>query len=101
MQRIGPVGQHSLFTGWESTGWLVFTTGPNDLMKNIHDRMPVILEPGDYSTWLDPDNQATTELKQLLKPYPAAAMAAHHVSPRVNTAKYDDPALIEPFESAA
>ena len=79
----------------------IITTEPNDLMKSIHDRMPVILKPEDYSTWLNPDNQATAELKQLLKPYPAAAMAAHPVSPRVNTAKYDDPALIEPLELTA
>ncbi len=77
----------------------IITTGPNDLMKNIHDRMPVILRPEDYSTWLDPNNQATAELKQLLKPCPAAAMAAHPVSPRVNTAKHDDPVLLEPIES--
>jgi putative SOS response-associated peptidase YedK len=42
----------------------------------------------------------TVAEKQLLKPYPAAAMGAHRVSRRVNTAQYDDPALIEPFESA-
>ena len=77
----------------------IITTGPNELMKNIHDRMPVILRPEDYSTWLDPDNQATAELQQLLKPYPAAVMAAHPVSPRVNTVKHDDPALIAPFKS--
>jgi hypothetical protein len=79
----------------------IITTEPNDLMKDIHDRMPVILGPGDYSTWLDPNNQATAELKQLLKPYPAAAMAAHPVSPRVNPAKYDDPALIRNLSDLA
>ena len=78
----------------------IITTGPNDLMKNIHDRMPVILKPENYSTWLNPGHQATAELKQLLEPYPAAAMAAHRVSPRVNTAQHDDSALIEPFEPA-
>ena len=68
-------------------------------MKNIHDRMPVILEPEDYPAWLDPDNQATAKLKELLRPYPAEAMAAHPVSTRVNTPKHDDPALLEPLES--
>jgi len=73
----------------------IITTEPNDLMKNIHDRMPVILDPKDYAAWLAPDNQAAAELKQLLRPCPAEAMAARPVSPRVNTTKYDDPALIE------
>ena len=72
----------------------IITTEANELMKGIHDRMPVIVKPEDYSTWLDPANQATTELEQLLKPYPAETMAAYPVSPRVNTVKHDDPALI-------
>ncbi len=73
----------------------IITTEPNDLMRDIHDHMPVILRPEDYAAWLNPDNQATIELKEFHNPSPAAAMAAHPVSPRVNTAKYDDPALIE------
>jgi putative SOS response-associated peptidase YedK len=73
----------------------IITTEANDLMKNIHDRMPVILRPEDYAAWLASDNQATAELQQLIKPCPAAMMAAHPVSPRVNTAKHDDPALME------
>ncbi len=77
----------------------IITTAPNALMKNIYDRMPVILAPGDYATWLNPDNQATAELQQLLRPYPAEAMAAHPVSTRVNTPRHDDPALVEPIES--
>ena len=79
----------------------IITIGPNALMKDIHNRMPVILKPEDYLTWLDPNNQATAELKQLLKPYPAEAIAAHPVSMRVNTPKHDDPALVEPLESTA
>ena len=72
----------------------IITTGPNELTKNIYDRMPVILEPADYAAWLDPANQATAKLQELLRPYPADAMAAHPVSTRVNTPKHDDPALI-------
>ena len=79
----------------------IITTEPNELMKNIHNRMPVILNPEDYSTWLNPTNQATTELKQLLKRYPADAMAAYPVNSRVNAVKHDDPALVEPLESTA
>lgn len=73
----------------------IITTGPNELMRDIHDRMPVILKPEDYAAWLDSGNQAAAGLKKLLQPYPAAAMAAHPVSTRVNTPGHDDPALIE------
>ena len=70
-------------------------------MRDIHDRMPVILAPEDHTAWLDPANQATAQLKALLKPCPARMMAAHPVSTRVNTPRNDEPALIEPLESAA
>ena len=32
----------------------MLTTGPNDFMRPIHERMPVILQPDDYDRWLDP-----------------------------------------------
>lgn len=72
------------------------TTDPNELMKGIHDRMPVILEPQDYAAWLDPANRDAQELKRFLRAYPSARMHAHPVSTRVNTPKNNDPALIEP-----
>jgi putative SOS response-associated peptidase YedK len=70
-------------------------------MRDIHDRMPVIIAPEDHAAWLDPGNQATEKLKALLKPCPSERMAAHPVSPRVNTPKIDEPALIDPLESVA
>ena len=74
----------------------IITTEANELMRGIHNRMPVILRPEDHAAWLDPGNQATAKLKELLKPCPAGALAAHPVSTRVNTPKNDQPALIEP-----
>jgi len=70
-------------------------------MREIHNRMPVILQPEDHAAWLDPANQATAKLKELLKPCPARMMAAHPVSTRVNTPRNDEAALLEPLESAA
>jgi putative SOS response-associated peptidase YedK len=72
----------------------LITTEPNELMRNIHDRMPVLVAPGDHAAWLDsPDPTA------LLRPYPAEAMRAHPVHPRVNTPANDDPALISEFDA--
>jgi len=70
----------------------LITTAPNDLMCEIHDRMPVILAREDYGTWLDPANP---DARGFLRPYPAARMRAHAVSPRVNRPENDDAALIE------
>jgi putative SOS response-associated peptidase YedK len=74
----------------------IITTDANERMREIHNRMPVILAPEDHAAWLDPGNQATTQLKALLKPCPARMITAHPVSTRVNTPKNDEPALIEP-----
>jgi len=71
----------------------IITIGANELMAPIHDRMPVIVSPETYARWLDPANESASEL---LVPYPAEEMLAYAVSTRVNTAKNDDPALIEP-----
>lgn len=79
----------------------IITTDANELMRGIHDRMPVILAPEDHDAWLDPANQETDRLKALLRPCPASFMAAHPVSTRVNTPRNDEPALLDPVESAA
>jgi putative SOS response-associated peptidase YedK len=79
----------------------IITTDANELMRGIHDRMPVILAPEDHDTWLDPANQAADKLKALLRPCPASFMAAHPVSTRVNTPRNDESALLDPVESAA
>ena len=62
----------------------IIVTDTNALMQPIHDRMPVILAPADWDTWLDPDTKDTAALQALLQPYPAEAMEAWPVSTRVN-----------------
>jgi len=46
----------------------IIVTDANDLVREIHDRMPVIVEPEDYAAWLDPDNRNTEALTALLTP---------------------------------
>ena len=70
----------------------LITTAPNELMRTIHDRMPVIVAPADYAAWLDPANRAA---EAYLRPYPAEHMRARAVSSRVNRPEHDDAALIE------
>jgi putative SOS response-associated peptidase YedK len=72
------------------------TTEANELMRPIHDRMPVILPPREYDRWLDPTVDAPESLLSLLRPYPSEAMAAHVVSTYVNNPTHDAPLCIAP-----
>ena len=74
------------------------TTVPNELMETIHDRMPVIVPPEHWDTWLDPEIDAPEVLEELLLPYPAEQMRAHPVSTHVNKPGNDDPHCIEPLK---
>jgi putative SOS response-associated peptidase YedK len=74
----------------------LITTDANELVAPIHDRMPAILSPERYDLWLDPAVENVRQLEGLLKPYPAAEMAAYPVSLHVNSPKNDGPELIVP-----
>ena len=69
----------------------LITTEPNELMAPIHDRMPVILDPGAISAWLDPGNSRPADL---LRPCPADLMEAYPVDPAVGRVQNDGPWLI-------
>lgn len=68
----------------------ILTTEPNDLLRDIHDRMPVILAPEHYERWLEPETRSPPGLLPLLQPYAAEAMTAVPVSTRVNDPRNDD-----------
>ena len=74
----------------------IITTEPNDLVRPIHDRMPVILPETVEDLWLDPTVTDHSRLLDLLQPYPANAMNAYPVSTLVNSVKNDSPECIEP-----
>lgn len=73
------------------------TCRPNETLADIHDRMPVIVKPADYTRWLDPMITDPEALKDILAPYPADEMTAYPVSKRVNSPRNNDPGLIDPM----
>ena len=75
----------------------LLTTGPNELLEPIHDRMPVIIPPGGYDLWLSPTVHDPSALTPFFAPYPAGGMTAYPVRTLVNNPKMDEPALIEPL----
>jgi putative SOS response-associated peptidase YedK len=64
----------------------ILTTEANDMLRPVHDRMPVILHPEDYELWLDDDERKTELRRDLLQPFPAGEMLGHPVSTLVNSA---------------
>lgn len=78
---------------FEQGTFTLITTEPNATLRNIHDRMPVIIARADYAAWL-------SGADDLLRPAPDDALKAHPVSMEVNRAAADSPKLIEPVELA-
>ena len=74
----------------------IITTEPNELLRPIHDRMPVILSRDAEPLWLDDDLRDPGLLGNLLSPYPADLMEAYRVSALVNRPSNDGPEVIVP-----
>ncbi len=74
----------------------IVTGSPNELVADIHNRMPVILRPEDEVGWLNPlESDPTRFLKE---PYPAELMKAYAVKPLVNSFQNEGPEVLEPAE---
>lgn len=97
-----PFGFAGLWEAWEGAdhsyveSCTLLTTEPNELIRPIHNRMPVILAADDYPRWLDPAVEEPGQLASLLRPYPSDEMTADPVSTFVNSPANDDPRCIEP-----
>ena len=76
-------------------------TGPaNDLMAEIHDRMPVILPPDAWGTWLDPEDDDLEALGKLLVPAPSGLLTMHRVSTDVGNVRNKGAGLIDEVDEA-
>ena len=84
----------------ELQSYTIITGPPNDLVRPIHDRMPVILDRSAWSAWLDPATAADTARALLVVP-PKDGWRAEPVSPWVNIADHDDPTCIAPTGAPA
>ncbi len=104
MKDESPFMFAGLFSVWkdpegkEFPSYTIITTAPNELVGEIHDRMPVILPEKHFDQWLDRGFKDTASLKQLLLPYPAAKMKAYRVSTVVSSSRNDVPECMEPLE---
>ena len=81
--------------GEELESCYIIVTEANEIMRPIHDRMPVILAPCDWDTWLEPEAKDTQAMQNMLKPYPADDMVAFPVSTKVNSPRNDSVECME------
>jgi putative SOS response-associated peptidase YedK len=76
----------------------IITTQASESIRDIHHRMPVILKPPAYESWLDPGNQNVVELGKILKNDIITELVSYPVSKHVNSTRNNDPSCIEPIE---
>ena len=72
----------------------IVTTAANRALAELHDRMPVILAPADYTLWLDPKVEEPEKLQYLLAPCGEEELVVEPVSTHVNRVVNDDPQCI-------
>ena len=84
--------------GLDVFSFTIITTKANEVILPVHERMPVILAPGDYSLWLDPEETRKERLIPLLGGDPNGALVYHSVSRVVNSPRTDSPECVQEVE---
>lgn len=101
MRDESPFGFAGLWERWKGEGrkainsCTILTTEANEVLRPVHDRMPVILHPEDYELWLDSDVRKQELVKELLRPFPAEEMEGYAVSASINSPRNQGAELIE------
>jgi putative SOS response-associated peptidase YedK len=80
----------------ETLSFTIITGTPNELVRNYHDRMPLVIDPAAYDAWLDPTTSGEAAHALLVTP-PVGDWIAEPVSTVVNSASHDEPACIAPL----
>jgi len=73
----------------------IITTGANEWMRSLHERMPIILSEKEEDVWLDPDQDKEDDLLRLLKPCANDRLISRAVSKKVNDPRNDFPEVLE------
>jgi len=90
--------KQTLFGEDEILSTAIITTEPNELMEEIHERMPVILDEEAQKIWLDSKVEDIALLKSLLKPFDSEKMIAYEVDKKVNSPYFSNNDCIIPLE---
>ncbi|GAC1546716.1 MAG: SOS response-associated peptidase [Herpetosiphon sp.] len=75
----------------------IVTTEANEVVRPVHNRMPVILPPEHYDRWLGHEKIDVAGLSALLQPYASESMTGYPVTPLVNNPRNDAPECVQPL----
>ena len=78
-----------------SPSFAIITQPAAGALRDIHDRMPVVLTQGSYRAWLDPELSDAAQIKSVTRPLPVDDLLAHPVSTAVNRVTNDYPELLD------
>lgn len=101
MRDESPFGFAGLWERWEGedgqviNSCAILTTEANEVLRPVHDRMPVILHPDDYELWLGGNAREIDLVQELLRPYPAEEMVGYPVGVFVNSPRNQGAGLVE------
>ena len=99
MKDGAPFAFAGIWDRWKTNGntitsCAIITTTANELLSEIHHRMPVIMRPESHDLWLNEESRPG-DLKEILVPFPATEMTSHAVSRDVNDTMIDDEHLLQ------
>jgi putative SOS response-associated peptidase YedK len=100
MKDGSPFGIGGIWENWKEPGsgeWIrsfaIITTDANELVADVHNRMPLILPPLAYARWLSKE-------PNLMRPFSSEPMRMWPISNRVNKPENDDASIVEPINLA-
>jgi len=105
-EKFGLLAFAGIYDEWKSPSGdvtrscAIITTHSNDLIKSVHDRMPVVVPTKDYGVWLESTDTASEDFRNLLRPLSDDSFRITQVGMKVNRPDYDEPDCIEPLKTA-
>ena len=99
-----PMAFAGIWESWKNDGetietCAILTTEANSLMRDIHNRMPVILSSSEFDHWLDRNITDPAQLKGLYTPFPSESLQAILISTAINNTRHDIPDCLVPLDS--
>lgn len=108
-----PIALAGLYESWrdptrpenDPDAWLrtctIITTDASPDLAEVHDRMPVVLDPSVVDRWIDRERRDIEALERILRPTPVGLLDFYPVDPRVGDVRNDDERLLDPLPRPA